>query len=225
MSSYDYVIVGAGSAGCVLAARLTEDPGRQRPAARGRAARRRGPHPHPGGVLGALPHPATTGTWRPATSRELNDRRVYLPRGKMLGGSSSINAMIYIRGNRARLRRAGADQDGCDGWGYDDLLPYFLQAPRTTSAARARTTAMGGPLRRHRTAARATRLSEAVHRGRRGRVGLPATEDFNGDQQDGVGWYQVTHARRPARQHRGLLPAPGRRTGRTSRCRPGVDAH
>ena len=122
---HDYVIVGAGSAGCVLAARLTEDPDVR--------------------VLLLEAGPADTADlthipaafsalfrsrhdWDHATAPEpqCNGRRVFLPRGRMLGGSSSLNAMVYMRGNRA-------DYDewrdmGLDGWGYDDLLPYFIRA-------------------------------------------------------------------------------------------------
>src|SRR5437667_3014482 len=118
---YDYIIVGAGSAGCVLAARLTEDPDVSV------LLIEAGPPDsndliHIPAAFGALFR--TEQDWDHSTVWEphCNNRRIYLPRGRMLGGSSSINAMIYIRGHRADYDewRDG----GCPGWGYDDLLPY-----------------------------------------------------------------------------------------------------
>ena len=119
---YDYVIVGAGSAGCVLAARLTEDPDVRV------LVLESGPPDVNQNIhvpLGYLQLGRTEIDWDFATAPEpfCAGRRIPLPRGRTLGGSSSINAMVYIRGNRADY-----DGWGIPGWSYDDLLPYFKKA-------------------------------------------------------------------------------------------------
>ena len=123
--AYDYVIVGAGSAGCVLADRLSEDPGTSV-----LLIEAGGPDSSdfihmPLGYSALF---RTDKDWDYMTGFEpqCNNRRVYLPRGRMLGGSSSLNMMVYMRGNRI-------DYDqwrdlGCEGWGWSDLLPYFIRS-------------------------------------------------------------------------------------------------
>src|SRR5262245_12690052 len=123
LGMYDYVIVGAGSAGCVLANRLSEDPDTTV-----LLVDAGGPDTNH-----LIPVPAafpalfrTAQDWDYSTGYEpyCNNRRVFLPRGKVLGGSSSINSMIYIRGNRRDYDEWRAL--GCDGWGWESLLPYFV---------------------------------------------------------------------------------------------------
>ena len=122
---HDYVIVGAGSAGCVLANRLTEDPD-----VSVLLIEAGGPDTndfvHIPAAFSALYRSAQD--WDHSTGYEphCGNRRIYLPRGKVLGGSSSINAMIYIRGNRADYDE-WRDLVG-PGWGYDEMLPYFKRA-------------------------------------------------------------------------------------------------
>ncbi|HSD78824.1 MAG TPA: GMC family oxidoreductase N-terminal domain-containing protein, partial [Solirubrobacteraceae bacterium] len=127
--------------------------------------------------------------WDFATEPEpaLDGRNVYLPRGRVLGGSSSLNAMIYIRGNRRDYDEWA--QQGCAGWGYDDLLPYFLRAEDNVRGG-GEHHATGGPLRVSDSTAR-TGLSQAFLDAAAAR-GLPASEDFNAGRQDGFGWYQLT---------------------------------
>jgi choline dehydrogenase len=180
---FDYVIVGAGSAGCVLANRLSEDPDVQV------LLLEAGPPDtadfiHIPAAFSALFR--SQNDWDLGTGYEpgLNDRRVYLPRGKTLGGSSSLNAMIYIRGNPADY-----DEWSELGWGWDDVRPYFLRAEDNTRGA-SEHHGVGGPLRVSDTLAR-TGLSQAFLDATAAR-GLPASEDFNGPQQDGFGWYQLT---------------------------------
>jgi choline dehydrogenase-like flavoprotein len=180
---YDYVIVGAGSAGCVLANRLSEDPDVQV-----LLVEAGGPDSadfiHIPAAFTALFR--SRNDWDLGTGYEpgLEDRRVYLPRGKTLGGSSSLNAMIYIRGNPADY------EEWRDlGWGWDDILPYFLRAEDNVRGA-SRWHGAGGPLRVSDTLAR-TGLSQAFLDAAAA-VGLPASEDFNGASQDGFGWYQLT---------------------------------
>ena len=123
--SYDYVIVGAGSAGCVLAARLSEDP-----EVRVAVVEAGGPDNAPEiSVPVAFPTLLKTKfDWDFSSEPEaaLGRRRLYLPRGKLLGGTSSINAMIYIRGNPADFD--GWAEQGAPGWSYQDMLPYFIKA-------------------------------------------------------------------------------------------------
>ena len=119
--AYDYVIVGAGSAGCVLAARLTEDPD-----VRVAVLEAGGPD-SAGEIRTPAAFPAVFKSsldWDLLGEQEpgLDNRRLYLPRGRVIGGSSSINAMIYIRGNRADYDEWEAM--GFAGWGNEDVLPY-----------------------------------------------------------------------------------------------------
>jgi choline dehydrogenase len=180
---YDYVIVGAGSAGCVLAARLSEDPEVSV------LLLEAGPPDLNQNIhvpLGYLKLAGTEVDWGFASVPEPNclGRRITLPRGRVLGGSSSINAMIYIRGNRRDY-----DDWGIPGWGWDDLFPYFLHAEDNERGA-SPWHAVGGPLpvadQRSGNAITPAFVEAGVE------AGLDRNEDFNGPAQDGVGMYQVT---------------------------------
>jgi choline dehydrogenase len=115
-------------------------------------------------------------------------RSIYWPRGKVLGGSSSMNAMIYIRGSRHDFA-SWRDEHGCAGWGYQDLMPYFRRAEDNSRGASAYH-GTGGPLSvtdpRYKSAACAAFIAAAQEQG------AVANDDFNGPRQDGVGWYQLT---------------------------------
>jgi len=182
---YDYVIVGAGSAGCVLATRLSEDPNISVLLLEAGGADTnqliRIPAAWPALMRTEVDWDLSTG-YEP----QCNNRRVYLPRGKVLGGSSSTNGGIYIRGHRRDFDEWR--EAGCDGWGWDDLLPYFIRAEDNERGA-SDLHGVGGPMKvsdvRYRNANQQAFIDAALGHG------LPPNEDFNGPMQEGVGWYQT----------------------------------
>lgn len=205
-SAYDYIIVGAGSAGCVLAARLTDNPG-----TRVLLLEAGGPdNAREVRIPAAFSKLFKTRVdWDFSTEAEphLNGRRLYWPRGKMLGGSSSINAMIYVRGN-------SRDYDhwkelGNDGWGFRDVLPYFKKSENQERGA-SEYHGSGGPLNvadlRYVNPLTRTFLAAANE------IGIAANPDFNGATQDGAGLNQVTqkNGQRHSAADAYLRPAMGR---------------
>lgn len=183
---FHYIIAGAGSAGCVVAARLTENPH-----VRVLLLEAGGPDAAPEVKIPAAFNRLfrTEHDWAFSTEPQehLDGRRLYWPRGRMLGGSSSMNAMIYIRGHRSDYD-AWRDA-GNPGWGYDDLLPFFRASEHNQQLGGSFHGA-GGPL--NVTALRTVNPMSRVFLEACAERGLPANPDFNGATQHGAGLYQVT---------------------------------
>jgi choline dehydrogenase-like flavoprotein len=187
---FDTVVVGAGSAGCVLANRLSADPS-HRVCLIEAGPEDRSPLIHiPAGILGTIPRRGVNWGFETEPQPGLGGRQGYQPRGRTLGGSSSINAMIYMRGHRSDYDDWAAL--GSPGWAYEDVLPLFRRSEDQQRGADA-FHGTGGELTvadlasPH--AASQAFVESAV------RAGLERNPDFNGASQDGAGLYQVTQRR------------------------------
>ena len=215
-TEFDYVIVGAGSTGCVLANRLTAD----------------GKH----SVLLLEAGPKDTNIWihvplgygklfkeksvnwmyQTEPEPGLNGRQVFQPRGKVLGGSSSINGLLYVRGQHEDYDRWR--QRGNVGWGYDDVLPYFKKAEDQQRGADDYH-GSGGPLSvsdwRHEDPLSEAFVKAAVE------SGIPFNPDFNGKTQEGAGFFQTTtrNGRRASSAYCYLRPARGHSASWSGRSR------
>ena len=191
MAAYDYVVVGAGSAGCVLANRLSADASKSVCLLEAGGSNT-SPMLHiPAGWATNFHNPKVDWGYNTEPEAELNNREIFWPRGKVLGGSSAINGMVYIRG--AQRDFADWTQAGAIGWSWEEVLPYFRKA-ETQQTHLDEYHGADGPL--HVQDVRDKRPIHDVFLSAMQASGIPANPDFNGEAQAGCGYYQFT-------QHKG----------------------
>ena len=187
---YDFIVTGAGSAGCPVAARLSES-GEYRVLILEAGGVDRNPWIHiPLGYTKTYTDPRVNWMFESEPEAQLNGRTLYQPRGKVLGGTSSINGMVYMRGTPSDYDNWR--QRGCEGWDWDHVLPYFKKAENQERGADG-FHGTGGPLNVSnpvRSPLGDAMVQAAIE------AGVPANPDFNGARQEGVGYYQTTTSNR-----------------------------
>ena len=184
---FDYIVVGGGAAGCVLAARLAQDT-EAKVALIERGKVDKNPWIHIPATFFKAIQSENTDAQVSEPDPSLENRPFVVPQGRVLGGGSSVNGMIYMRG-QARDYDDWDERFGCDGWRYDDVLPVFRRQERNTRLSddfhgTSGPLVVDDPSEKHPLTQRI--IDAAIE------CGLPANDDFNGAKQDGVGWYQMT---------------------------------
>lgn len=182
---YDYIIAGGGAAGCVLAARLSDAGASVLLLEAGYPDNH--PFIHVPAGFTKLSGPRVNWCFRTVPQKHLNNRDMWYPQGKTLGGGSSINAMIYTRGHRTDYDKWAAG--GADGWSYDDVLPYFRKAEANSRFSN-EYHGVDGPLAVS-DAISPLKISAAFIKAAQ-EAGIPYNPDFNGVEQEGVGYHQTT---------------------------------
>ncbi|MFK8081459.1 MAG: GMC family oxidoreductase [Granulosicoccus sp.] len=186
-STYDYVVIGAGSAGCVLANRLSAD-GTATVALLEAGGRDWNPWIHvPVGYFKTIHNPVTDWCYNTEPDPGLNGRSLKWPRGKVLGGSSSINGLLYVRGQAQDYDRWS--ELGCTGWSYEEVLPYFKRAEKQSRGADAYHGAEG-PLHVSDMSFKRPICDDFINGV--AELGTPKNDDINGETQEGVGYFQLT---------------------------------
>ena len=188
--TFDFIVTGAGSAGCPVAARLSES-GKYRVLLLEAGPPDRNPWIHiPLGYTKTYTDPKVNWMFESEPEPQMNGRTLYVPRGKVLGGTSSINGMVYMRGTPADYDNWR--QRGCEGWDWEHVLPFFKKAENQERGAD-EFHGVGGPLRVSnpvRTPLGDAMVQAAIE------AGIPENPDFNGARQEGVGYYQTTTGNR-----------------------------
>eukprot|EP01126_Amoeba_proteus_P010457 TRINITY_DN14074_c0_g2_i4.p1 TRINITY_DN14074_c0_g2~~TRINITY_DN14074_c0_g2_i4.p1 ORF type:complete len:555 (+),score=88.55 TRINITY_DN14074_c0_g2_i4:85-1749(+) len=191
LKSYDYVIVGGGSAGCLLANRLSSDPRHTVALLEAGPETKRSPLINlPVGFFYVVPY-STTYNYQYTTvpQKHLNNRSLLHPRGRGLGGSSAINAMVFIRGSSYDYDQKWVKQAGCEGWEWNTVLSTFKKLESNDT--------LGGDYHgrdgqvKVRTPTSRSQLAQSVVKGGM-ECGIPYNSDFNGESQEGIGFYQFT---------------------------------
>lgn len=201
----DYLVVGAGSAGCVVAGRLAE-------AGHGTLLLEAGPRDSnfwihlPAGGIKLFNHPVLNWNFLTEPEEGLDERQIYTPRGRVVGGSGSINGMNFVRGNREDFDRW--EQAGATGWGYDSVLPYFKKLEtRKAGDPRFRGTAGPIPVEDYRFKLPINRIFVEAAK----QAGHSFVSDINGEQAEGVGYSQMNRTWRRMSSARAYLPLGGER--------------
>ncbi len=190
VETFDFIVTGAGSAGCPVAARLSES-GHYRVLLLEAGGPDKNPWIHiPLGYTKTYTDPRVNWMFESEPEAQLNGRTLYQPRGKVLGGTSSINGMVYMRGTPSDYDNWR--QRGCEGWDWEHVLPFFKKAENQERGPD-EFHGVGGPLRVSNPVT--TPLGDAMVQAAV-EAGIPANPDFNGARQEGVGYYQTTTGNR-----------------------------